>query len=99
MQIDFNVNTFNPFLGRLVVKKISTEANVQNYLKKQMGMEENSLLVLPENVGDKNRVPFTTAEICIIGIASFGDRFEKWYGKDAQAEGKSLKVGDIVQFL
>ena len=99
MQIDFNVDNFKPFLGRLVIKTISSEASVQNYLRKLSGFSEDSLLVLPETIGDRNRVPVTTGEIVLIGDKSFGERFEKWYGKDCAEEGKKLSIGDIVQFV
>lgn len=99
MQIDFDIDRFKPFLGRLVIKTIGTEQSVQNYLRKQAGLKEDSVLVLPETMSEKSRVPITTGEIVIIGDKSFGERFEKWYGKDCAEEGKTLKVGDIVQFV
>jgi|SRR6185437_10333885 len=96
MTKETTIPTFKPFLGRIIVEAIGNDT--EQYLRKELGME-NSVLALPENVINQGRVPITRGVIISKGDVSFGDRFEKFYGKDAADEGRSLQKGDIIQFV
>lgn len=87
---------FTPFLGRLIVEGIQEDTDA--YLKEMYGVSKNSILAMPDSVlADK--VPLCKGKIVKLGIATFGDRFEKWYGSDIAQEARTLKEGDIVYFV
>ena len=87
---------FEPFLGRLTVEALPDDT--EEYLKEMYGVSKNSLLALPEDVLS-DRCPLSKGKIIKISQHSFGERFEKWYGKDIAEEGRSLKLGDTVYFI
>ena len=87
--------SFKPFLGRIIVEII--EGDYEQYMKEQYGVDKDSKIVLP-NIKEL-RVPIKQGKIVKISKNSFGERFEKWYGKDIANEGKALKEGDIVSFI
>lgn len=89
------LENFKPFLGRLVVEII--EEDVEGYMKEKAGLSRDSLITVV--MDSKLHVPTTKGRILIKSDNSFGERFEKWYGKDIAEEGRKLQPGDIVKFV
>lgn len=105
------MNDFIPFLGRIIVEAV--EDDTQEYLKKTAGIAKDSPLanmVFAEGITDhhtgqfralskRGLVPLTKGKIVFKSATSFGEYFEKHYGKDNAEEGRKLKIGDIVSFI
>lgn len=87
---------FEPFLGRLIIEALPDDT--EDYLKEMYGVGKDSKLALPDSVLS-DKVPLSKGKIVAKSKHSFGERFEKWYGKDIAAEGRALGIGDIVYFV
>lgn len=93
------IKAIKPFLGRIKVEVIKED--VEEYLKKQWGVsEESKLIVSTAAYQDQHRVPWSKGKVLEIAPDAFGQRFENYYGKDGACEGRSnIKVGTIVYFV
>jgi len=96
MKVSNQLN-YKPFLGRLLIEAI--EDDVEAYLKEEYGISKDSKLALPESYTDKYKCPVIKGKILEKSVHSFGEAFEKRYGKDMAEEGRALKPGDIVWFV
>jgi len=82
-----------PFLGRLLIEAM--DADVEEHLKKAVGLSSDSRLALPDSYKEQNSVPVKKGRVIDMAVDAFGDAFRNKYGE----VGKTPELGDVVYFI